>query len=277
MVFKSYTTQNNALHEYVDSFWYTRDEQNISGKKALPKLLSNTTPTLLLNFGDPITYKYQDGVISTQKHHLRFINTHYYEIQAHGCINIVGINLKPCSIYKLFSCDMKQKINLITELDNMPEIIGNLANFRIARGMDDEIVNIERLLTELFSISSSDKPYLNTQGFIQEINELVASKQYQMDCIYKNIAIPERTLQRQFLRVVGISPSKYLQINRFLSLILEVKKLDDQIINWSDLSCEFGFYDQAHFINVFKQYTGSSPLNYIRKKDLLLDLYGGKT
>ncbi|MBK8782562.1 MAG: AraC family transcriptional regulator [Anaerolineales bacterium] len=63
---------------------------------------------------------------------------------------------------------------------------------------------------------------------------------------------------------VGLSPKQYLKIMRFQKAIQEIEA--GRPIQWSGLAAESGFYDQAHFINNFKNFSGYTPNEYIKRK-----------
>lgn len=72
-----------------------------------------------------------------------------------------------------------------------------------------------------------------------------------------------------FREQVGVSPKQYLKIMRFQKAIraIEINKS----IEWSNIALESGFYDQAHFINDFKLFSGFTPNEYMKRKTSLLN------
>jgi AraC-like DNA-binding protein len=71
--------------------------------------------------------------------------------------------------------------------------------------------------------------------------------------------ISQSPLEKRFRQVVGTSPKKFASIVRFkhtLQAYHPGKSL-------TDLSYEAGFYDQAHFIKEFKQFTGETPESFL--------------
>lgn len=65
-----------------------------------------------------------------------------------------------------------------------------------------------------------------------------------------------------FRRAVGVTPKSYLKLMRFQKA---VKTIDASTnIDWGNLSLECGFYDQSHFINDFKQFSGFTPEQYAK-------------
>lgn len=72
-----------------------------------------------------------------------------------------------------------------------------------------------------------------------------------------------RTLQRQFLAEVGMSPKTFCRIIRFQSCIYEINH--SASLTFSDLACDLGFSDQAHFLREFKTLTSITPYDYLRR------------
>ncbi len=72
-----------------------------------------------------------------------------------------------------------------------------------------------------------------------------------------------------FKRQVGIAPKAYLRIIRFQKAINEIEERKE--VNWSIISQDCGFYDQAHFINDFKFFSGFTPEEYVHRKNDILN------
>ncbi len=75
---------------------------------------------------------------------------------------------------------------------------------------------------------------------------------------YANLS--ERQFNRRFNNVIGISPKEYIKIIRF-NKVLNLFD-DNNTENLSSLAHHCGYYDQAHFIKDFKEYTGTTPTDY---------------
>jgi AraC-like DNA-binding protein len=72
-----------------------------------------------------------------------------------------------------------------------------------------------------------------------------------------------------FRKQVGVTPKQYLKIMRFQKAILQAETA--QPINWSQLAQDSGFYDQAHFIHDFKEFSGFTPHEYQQRKNTELN------
>lgn len=62
---------------------------------------------------------------------------------------------------------------------------------------------------------------------------------------------------------VGVSPKEYMQVMRFQQVISSLQK--QKQVRWTTVAHECGYYDQAHFINDFRKFSGFTPTQYIAR------------
>lgn len=72
-----------------------------------------------------------------------------------------------------------------------------------------------------------------------------------------------------FQKYVGFNPKQFLRIAKFQQVIHRLEQL--QPISWTQIACDSGYYDQAHFINDFKTFSGFSPVEYSTAKGAFLN------
>ncbi|MEU9831757.1 AraC family transcriptional regulator [Streptosporangium sp. NPDC048047] len=68
-------------------------------------------------------------------------------------------------------------------------------------------------------------------------------------------------LATQFKAHVGVTPKRVARIYRFARLIVSVDARGP--VDWSRLAQTAGYFDQAHFIREFKDFTGHTPTDYL--------------
>ena len=68
-------------------------------------------------------------------------------------------------------------------------------------------------------------------------------------------------LGRVFAEHLGVSPKHYARIERFVRLAHRVDRAPTP--DWADLAAEHGYYDQAHLIHEFREFTGLAPETYL--------------
>ena len=80
-----------------------------------------------------------------------------------------------------------------------------------------------------------------------------------------DVARELRMSQRRFIQLfrneVGLTPKLYSRIERLQGVLRRVAPLDD--VDWADVATSCGYFDQAHFIHDFREFTGLKPSDYL--------------
>jgi AraC-like DNA-binding protein len=71
-------------------------------------------------------------------------------------------------------------------------------------------------------------------------------------------------LRRKFRQLVGVSPKLFCRAARFHALVNQVYLKPR--VDWADAAAELGYYDQAHLISEFKEFTGLTPTEFFRPR-----------
>ncbi len=82
-----------------------------------------------------------------------------------------------------------------------------------------------------------------------------------------------RKLERRFSSIIGISPKQLAKIVRLQSTIRML--LNKQFSSLTALAHEGNYYDQAHFIKDFKEFTGQSPKRFFADNLKMSSLFYG--
>lgn len=89
---------------------------------------------------------------------------------------------------------------------------------------------------------------------------LTVGGQLTVNKLSEQINIDRRQLERKFSSAIGLSPkqlSKTIRLQATLKMLL-----NRQFTSLTSLAYEGNYYDQAHFIKDFKEFTGQSPKNF---------------
>ncbi|GIC79440.1 helix-turn-helix domain-containing protein [Moritella sp. F3] len=85
----------------------------------------------------------------------------------------------------------------------------------------------------------------------------------------------QRTIERSFNKVTGLTLKQCQLMQKLESLLEYLYHRDSQDIDWVDLAYQFGFSEQPHLIRYLKSQIGATPNNYVKQRDLTIDVYGG--
>lgn len=76
----------------------------------------------------------------------------------------------------------------------------------------------------------------------------------------ESLNISQSPFEKRFRKIVGTSPKKFATIVRFNTVLANLNEAK----SLTDICYEHHFFDQAHFIKDFKQFTGETPDNFKR-------------
>lgn len=134
--------------------------------------------------------------------------------------------------------------------------IGNTEEkLRFAKSDKQRIHIVEQFLLSQLRDIKNDKLIIEAVKLIYQSKGTIKVKD-----LNKKLFISQSPLEKRFRKLVGTTPKKFASIVRFNSVmndLIYIKSL-------TDICYENNFFDQAHFIKDFKQYTGDTPENFKR-------------
>ena len=87
----------------------------------------------------------------------------------------------------------------------------------------------------------------------------------------RDIGVSERGLERRFSQAIGVSPKMFSRIVRFQSVLRSIESATTPAI--LDAASDFGYYDQSHLINDFRQFAGVGPAVFFERSRQLTDIF----
>jgi AraC-like DNA-binding protein len=79
-----------------------------------------------------------------------------------------------------------------------------------------------------------------------------------------HIGLSQRRLIQLFSDEVGLTPKLFCRVRRFQEVLRLVDK--GQQLNWTDIALTCGYFDQAHFIHDFRDFSGLIPSAYLTRR-----------
>lgn len=76
--------------------------------------------------------------------------------------------------------------------------------------------------------------------------------------------ISQKKLIRLFSEQVGYTPKLYLRVARFQRLLDSV--WNAPMVDWAELAAAHGYYDQPHLTRDFREFSGFTPGEYLRRR-----------
>jgi AraC-like DNA-binding protein len=122
--------------------------------------------------------------------------------------------------------------------------------------------DIENCLAAMESAISSDAPPDDTYARLRTLIDRMRDddRLHRVEQVMQHSPWSTRTTQRVFRRYVGVPVKWVLCRYRLQQAALEIESRPD--VDHADLAIRLGWYDQAHFINDFRDMLGTTPGEY---------------
>jgi AraC-like DNA-binding protein len=132
----------------------------------------------------------------------------------------------------------------------------------------DARANDERMmsLVDRFLLARLPAPDAQVDAISAIVDRIMSDRDIiKVDDVAARFDINKRTLQRLFNQYVGVNPKWVIKRYRLHEAVERVAA--GEVVNWSQLAMDLGYFDQTHFIKDFKALIGKSPAEYARGAD----------
>ncbi|MBD1434939.1 helix-turn-helix transcriptional regulator [Sphingobacterium sp. DN00404] len=174
-------------------------------------------------------------------------------------VSVFGVVLKPYSLFSLTGHIAEILSNEYLDFNSIWSKLGN--------DLEEKVVTAPNNYSRIKIISSFLEKKWNkncrSQGEIiiaNAVNELINLEGVlDINNISDQYSLSLRQFERNFKKMTGFSPKHFHRISRFekaADICLENR------FKMTDIAYRFGYFDQAHFIKDFKQFSGFTPLTY---------------
>jgi AraC-like DNA-binding protein len=262
-----YQVQHPLLKNYIKFFWEFRVDLLQVNHKLIPQRninlrfnLSDTPHILSINGNDHLLDNvYFSGL---QDH---FTN---YHLKLSGKVHTLGICFFPEGFYPFVKIP-------VTEFRNQLRS-GSEVGLRWTKPIFERLKEATDIRARL-DIIEKELVFLlihnnaNPERFQKIFRALKLSEntmQISNFCRQNNIGI--RNLERMYNKYVGVPANTYGTLNRFHSSLNRLLYKDFSKL--SDLAYDHGYSDQMHFIKDFKRFTGSTPTDFVKKNNSILQI-----
>lgn len=190
-----------------------------------------------------------------------------FYIQPTGYVKTFATRFYPCGFVNFVS-------EPINNLANKETHLGLLFGTETANDLEQKIIKAENTEQRISIIEKFLLDRLNDEKTINlivknTVDSLLSSNgSVSINSILKDDLSKRRQLERNFKKQIGVSPK---QLGKVIRLQTALKMLLDQKSeNLTDIAYESEYFDQAHFIKDFKEFTGISPKEFINHENLAI-------
>jgi AraC-like DNA-binding protein len=248
-----------ALRPFIDWLWYYVDYYPDHDRQ---HVLPDGTFELMINLQD-IPRKLFDReangrFTSFKRGWISGAHTSYLIIDALPCSSMIGAHLKPGGAAAFLGIPAGEVCDQVVELDAIwgDSIWEWREQLLQAQGPSAKLrVMEDLLLNKVVRQRANPAVMWALDHFVQEPH------MQSMAQVSGRLGISHKHFIDQFTRHVGLTPKKFCRIRRFQQVLGQIQSTST--VDWTDIACACGYYDQPHFINDFAAFSGVNPSRYL--------------
>ena len=256
------------LNQFIDQFIYY-DGYNPS--HSIDRFLPDGNTEIIIDFDDRPQHIYDNQTLKEIQacRHVwaSGVRTEYISIPSGKHAAMFIISFKKGMAYPFFPLPMNEMADRVVDADLL---WGNDFAYLRERLWETSEIDLKFETAERFLLKHFQARFVLNSAVEYALTEIIRRPdQINLARLNQDIGYSQKHFIGMFKRQVGITPKAYLKIIRFQKAIGEIEQRQE--VKWANISQDCGFYDQAHFINDFKSFSGFTPEEYLRRKNDILN------
>ena len=257
---------HTVLQDNVKRFWVM--EKEYTAEDSLEEVIPDACIELILNFGGPYWQMSGSRPRELPQVFLIGLQNKPLILRASGLVKLVAVRFFAWGALPFLKHEVRPGSIMNVELDDAwRNVISKIAP-KVHMGEYQEAVEemedflIGKRLNALFEpqqVQTAAKLLYHTKG------------QFRVAELADTLNLSVRQLQRQFDDATGVSPKNLARSIRFDAICSRLMVEPDA--NLTDLAYEFGYTDQAHFINDFKAIADKTPGEYAAEMQKFQEMF----
>jgi AraC-like DNA-binding protein len=230
------------LEPYIHFYWELKGNEL---ERQWERVFPDGCAGILMNLGDTCLTDNGSVLMEFGKTYVVGAMTSFKDSLIDTDTHLIGACLKPATFANFY------KYVSQNELTNNTVEFEKFNSFNIDRIFDNPFTYFDHFFSE--RMKSKNKPL---QSVINDIHS--TNGQISISELSKRNFTTVRQLERNFKKLIGLSPKEYSNIIRFQNALSLIKN-SSQRRSLLDIAFECGYYDHSHLSNEIKQKTGLSP------------------
>jgi len=252
------------LSNFVDLFWFY--DSYYPGPHRKERLMPDGSIELVINLKQDEARIYDrenldkytrlPGAVLCGPH------SSFFVIDTAQQASVIGIHFKPGGAFPFFKMPAVELHNVHVSLE---DLWGPEAGLLQERLLEAETPQKKLKVLEQCLLEQAFKPLQRHRavdcglGLLRNIHTAPAITE-----LADEIGISSRRFIQLFSNEVGLTPKLFARVRRFQQVLQQIRTGTD--FPWADMAADCGYFDQAHFIHDFKEFSGINPTTYVAQK-----------
>lgn len=257
---------HSDLETIVKCYWTLEVPAQKDSQRQL--ILPDGCVDLCFTLGDDIKrYTSGDDFIIQPRQMLLGQITEQFYIEPTGYVNTFAVRFYPYGFTNFIDLPLNELVNKETSLS---KLFGGEASEKLSQEIIQAKTTNERIsIVENFLIDRLNAKTTINNIIKSTIDAMFLSKGSRpLTAILKDDITKRRQLERNFSKQIGLSPkqlSKVIRLQATLQMMLNQTKG-----TLTEIAYKNEYYDQAHFIKDFKEFTGITPKDFLTDDKMAL-------
>jgi len=253
---------NPKLKKYIHHISFN---EFVPDKNNFIRVMPDCMTELVINFGNSYqrTRGEKNELINVKGSHFIGIKSNYCLVKPIPQMKRVSVRFKPGAISLFTECSSQEFCN---EVIDAQLIFGK--EIKMLENEICEITNEEKIKTKIESFLLK-KLNISVQALetINTVNSIYRNPLFTKVESIKNENSNYKQLERRFTKYIGLPPKSVIKIIQF-NYSTKIK-YENPHLSLTKIAYHSGYYDQAHFIKSFKQFSGLLPKQYFPTQSLM--------
>jgi AraC-like DNA-binding protein len=173
---------------------------------------------------------------------------------------VMGIHFKPGGAFPFVPMPAGELHNLRLCLDTL---WGRRATELRQRLLEAPTPRIRFQILERFLLAQAVRPLARHPAVDYALRAFGAESQVStVSAVVEQTGFSQRRFIEVFRNEVGLTPKLFCRVGRFQRALQQVHRQPK--VDWAAVAVGCGYYDQAHFIHDFQEFSGLTPTDYLR-------------
>jgi AraC-like DNA-binding protein len=262
-----YVTHKPAapLREFVDNLWFLQDAPGHRKERILP----SGTIELVVNLEQDEIRIYEPGAPTARGRFSSAVVSGAYSssfvVDTLEHATIMGVHFRPGGAFPFLGLPARELADAHVDLEALwghcsaAELRERLCS---ASSVKERFAILEAALADhLFS------PLEHHGAVSLALNAVMAadSGAPKSRDLADQVGLSQRQLIQVFSAEVGMPPKLFCRVHRFQRVLGRLAQSGTP--HWAQLAVQAGYFDQAHLIRDFRQFSGLNPTSYLRQRD----------
>jgi AraC-like DNA-binding protein len=237
-----------VVAQFVKCYWVLEDEApSLQPQTIVP----DGRAELLINLHEPFLEE-RDGKWERQPNSFLVGQlTGPFTIRPSGPVRAIGVRFRPEGAYRLVQLPMFELTDATVAVDDISQRLSRkIDRLRGQRSVAEQIRSLEKFLSAAANQTDEDRLVSVAVSELERANGDIA-----VSTLAHSLGMSFRQLERRFRNAVGIAPKLFSRMQRFQQIFRNA----EANANWVDAAVSCGYYDQAHLIRDFREFSGTTP------------------